>query len=312
MDIKKLYAEIQAIKTPTESFSAIIVNDCYYGVDQDKNIAFISRSTNPNMRASAQQTKQLYLGQNIVCTVNTVHGVEKGSFDIIICFDKDPANIITFLHLTQVYIEAAKTMANSVVSFFDSLKTIFSNKQQSPLSELQGLYGELYFIDFMKKAGMDVGVYWQSQERMKFDFSVDATRKIEVKTTTSENRKHKFRHEQLVSDIFDIWIISFILRKDDKGLSLYELAETVMRSYPSNLQLHTHITKLLNNYSKSELQAIKFNQQYTDSNVRFYNTIDVPRFPDKQPDGVSNTEYDSDLSIVPPRQIKELIEWLKK
>lgn len=40
-------------------------------------------------------------------------------------------------------------------------------------------------------------VYWQSQDKMKFDFSINETKKIEVKTTTSETRKHKFKHEQL-------------------------------------------------------------------------------------------------------------------
>ena len=38
---------------------------------------------------------------------------------------------------------------------------------------------------------------------MKFDFSINNYKKIEIKTTTKDVRIHKFRHEQLVSDIYD-------------------------------------------------------------------------------------------------------------
>jgi hypothetical protein len=312
MNIQKLYEEILKIKTSnSNSFNAIVSNDCYYGIDKDKNIVFISKSINKNVRSMAQQTKQLYLGRNISCTVNSSKGIERNIFDIIICFDKNPAHIIMFLHLTQVYVEVSKTKDSNITSFFDSLKSLFANKQQLSLSELQGLYGELYFINFMNKLGINVGIYWQSQDKMKFDFSIDAIKKIEVKTTTNEMRKHKFRHEQLVSDIYDIWIVSFLLSNDDHGLSLYELAEMVMHNNPSNLQLHTRITKLLNNYSTTELQSIRFNEQYTNTHIRFYNTKNVPRFLERQPDGVSNTEYDSDLSTVQAHPIDELITWLK-
>ncbi|MCL2846090.1 MAG: PD-(D/E)XK motif protein [Firmicutes bacterium] len=312
MDIKKLYEDILLVsKSNSDSYSVIERIGCYYGLDKNGNIVFITKSANPSARSIAQQTKQLYLGQNIACSITISGATQRDFFDVIICFDKTHVTALNFLHLTQVYIGATKTANASIVSFFDSLKNLFANKKQIPLSEMQGLYGELYFIHLMNDSSIDISSYWQSHERMKFDFSVDAVRKIEVKTTTNEGRVHKFRHEQLVSDIYDIWIVSFILRRDDKGLSIQELADTVMRNNPTNLQLHTYVTRLLNNYSADELQSICFNEQFTKTNVRFYNTKDVPHFPGRQPDGVSNTEYDSDLSSISFQPFEELVKWVK-
>jgi hypothetical protein len=162
----------------------------------------------------------------------------------------------------------------------------------------------------MRKNGINIDTFWQSQDRMKFDFSLSDSKKIEVKTTTSDTRKHKFRHEQLVSDIYDTWIVSLLLRKDDKGLSLYELTNTIKNSCPGNLNLHTRISLMLSNYTVEELSSIRFNSEYITQNISFYRTIDIPKFKDKQPVGVTNTEYDSDLTSIKKRHINELTEWM--
>ncbi|MBP1526628.1 MAG: PD-(D/E)XK motif protein [Spiroplasma ixodetis] len=311
MEINELFNELKKMKeAPVNSFNVIKYNQCYYGVDKDKNIVFLSNSLNHNERSLAQETNQLYLGQNISCLININEKNNRDVFDIIICFDKDPKHIITFLHLTNVYVKSSKPTIN-INTFFDSLKILFASKKQLSIFELQGLYGELYFIDYMNSMGIDIGQFWQSQEKMKFDFSIDETKKIEVKTTTNDTRKHKFRHEQLVSDIYETWIVSLLLRKDDQGLSLFDLSEKVKKKNPQNIQLHTNIIKLLNNYSEEQLKSIKFNNNYTKKNIGFYNTIYIPKFKDKQPIGVTNTEYESNLTLIESRSILELINWLK-
>ena len=188
---------------------------------------------------------------------------------------------------------------------------LFTNKQKISTKELQGIYAELYVMYYMADFGIDLYSLWQSIDKMKFDFSVSENKKIEVKSTIGENRIHKFRHEQLVTDIFDVWIVSVLLRKDDQGLSLYDLANLVKNECSHNIKVFAHIENLLLNYSKEDLQNIRFNKTYTDKNIALYKAIDVPRFKSKQPDGVSNTEYDSDLNNIDSRTIKEFIEWIK-
>ena len=115
----------------------------------------------------------------------------------------------------------------------------------------------------------------------------------------------------MVSDIYETWIVSVLLRKDDKGLSLYGLVERTKKNHSSNLRIHSKLVELLFNYSKDELDLIRFNEEYIQKNLGFYKTDDIPKFPDKQPRGVFNTEYDSDLSGLQSRTFSELCDWVK-
>ena len=166
-------------------------------------------------------------------------------------------------------------------------------------------------MHYMYKKGINLYGYWQSVDRMKFDFSINETKKIEVKSTIGENRIHKFRHEQLVTDIFDVWIVSMLLRKDDMGMSLYELSNIVKQECAHNVKVLVHVQNLLLNYPIEDLKLMKFNNEYAVEKLTMYKAIDVPKFQGRQPNGVSNTEYDSDLNNISPRSIEEFSEWLK-
>lgn len=292
-------------------------NNCYqcfnagnnmYGKNSQNNIVFIANSQNFS-QSSIQQTKYLALTRNVSCTIK-IGGTEKnGRFDILTCLSDNPIHIKVFIELTNMYIN--NDLNGSITDYFICLKDLFTNKQKISTKELQGIYAELYVMYYMADFGIDLYSLWQSIDKMKFDFSVSENKKIEVKSTIGENRIHKFRHEQLVTDIFDVWIVSVLLRKDDQGLSLYDLANLVKNECSHNIKVFAHIENLLLNYSKEDLQNIRFNKTYTDKNIALYKAIDVPKFKSKQPDGVSNTEYDSDLNNIDSRTIKEFIEWIK-
>lgn len=311
MEIDKLYQTLKTIDKPVgNSYNVIKVENSYYGISKEGYITFISESGNQYARPSSQQTKHLFLGTNMKCSLKMDDGLYEGIYNVLVCFESNYEAIISFLQLTNVYSKSRKDSAINIKTFFETLKNLFSNKQQLPLLELQGLFGELYFMEYIQNEKFDISDYWQSREKMKFDFSITDYKKIEIKTTTGDSRVHKFRHEQLVSDIYDTWIVSIMLRKDDQGLSLYELSESIKKNNPMNLNLHTRIANLLNNYTKEELEQIKFNENYIKNNIGFYRTSNIPKFQEKQPKGVYNTEYDSDLSNIEKSDKEQLIEWI--
>lgn len=312
MDIKELYSVLLEIDKPTDDlYNVIKHNDCYFGVTREGYVLFAKESQNKKIRAVAQQTKKLFLGTNMLCKMGDTDNQIIEHFDVLICQDLDVSSVSAFLHLALVYTEDDNDSSIGIRDLFDTLKNMFANKQKLPMVELQGLFAELYFIDVVQIEIPNIANYWQSMDKMKFDFSITESRKIEIKSSTIDSRIHKFRHEQLVSDIYETWIVSVLLRKDDKGLSLYELVERIKNSHSSNLKIHSKLAELLFNYSKDELDSIRFNEQYIQKNLGFYKTDDIPKFPDKQPRGVFNTEYDSDLSGLTSRTFSELCDWFK-
>ena len=66
---------------------------------------------------------------------------------------------------------------------------------------------------------------------MKFDFSISEKVKLEVKATVKNIRTHHFRHEQLMTEVYDIFVLSYLLRYDDEGLSLFELLMSCKKNH---------------------------------------------------------------------------------
>ena len=54
-------------------------------------------------------------------------------------------------------------------------------------------------------------------------FSISEKLKLEIKSTTKNSRTHHFRHEQLMTELYNIYVLSYMFRYDDEGLSLWEL-----------------------------------------------------------------------------------------
>lgn len=75
--------------------------------------------------------------------------------------------------------------------------------------------------------GINIGSFWQKRNKMNFDFTINRIKRMEVKSTIQSIRIHHFKHEQLLSDLYDIMIVSCLLRKDDAGLSLFELIQEI-------------------------------------------------------------------------------------
>lgn len=146
---------------------------------------------------------------------------------------------------------------------------------------------------------------------MKFDFSINENKRIEVKSTIRSDRVHRFKHEQLLSDLYDIKVLSFMFQKNDCGFSLKELIDEILLKYNSNLALILHIENLIRNVDVSTLSSLKFDKTYTVQNMKIFNAVDIPHFYQQNPEGVANTEYDCDLTNINPISIETLNLWLK-
>ena len=145
---------------------------------------------------------------------------------------------------------------------------------------------------------LEIEKYWQSRDRMKFDFSISEKVKLEVKATVKNIRTHHFRHEQLMTEVYDIFVLSYLLRYDDEGLSLFELLMSCKKIMANDSRKLLRINYVLKNVEESRLKHLRFNRAYTEANRHIYRAADIPKFRENTPRGVANAEYDCVLDNV--------------
>ena len=269
----------------------------FIGYDSDGNLCVVIKSSTVAHTPLLQRTKLISVECNrrLLYTINEEQ--EENLVHIVRCFSKIEKEKELFLEL----IDATMTETASdeeVMEVFQTLTRFFSDKEEPSDGELIGLYAELDAI-LAFSASLQIEDYWQSQDRMKFDFSFTDSLKLEVKATTKAFRTHHFRHEQLVTEMYDIVVLSYMLRHDDEGISLFDhinAAKPLLLHSPKKL---LRIEKILKNVSEERLKELKFDSEYTRERRHFYLASTIPKFSETTPDGVANAEYDCNLENLP-------------
>lgn len=275
----------------------------YVGIDKDKNIVIVIMAKSQLGRPYNLKTKFLSLECN--AKVSFSNGNQE-NVHILKCLVHDKKE-------KEIFLEVAKLFINDdysdryVINTFTTLQSFFSNKKDFSANELTGFYAELYTILKFHNS-LNIERYWQSRDRLKFDFSFTEKIKLEIKATTKDIRQHHFLHEQLNSNYFEIFILSYKFRYDDKGLSLFDLINLVEPILINNKELYMRLIYLKKNVNIEYLKEIKYNQIYTDENMCFFNATDIPKFKEETPSGVSKAEYDCFLENVPIIETKTFLD----
>lgn len=266
-------------------------NAYYYGKNKQGNFLFAVPCVNNLTTFFSQSTKYLIFHKNVKCCSEKN---EEFLADIIECTSHDDIYVNSFFEITSSY----NSSSHSLLEYFLALKDLFNGSVKITQNELQGIYGELFFMHFFVKKKLSFKIYnfWQTEQKMKFDFSISQSKKIEVKTTLSKNRIHEFSHGQLFISPENTVIVSVMLLKDDCGLSLFDLANICKKESHDFPTAQLNINNLLLNVPESDLKRIKFNKEYTENNIKFFRAVSVPRFTIEEPIGVSNTKFSSDLT----------------
>lgn len=261
------------------------------GLDKDSHIAVVIKSNNPRRFPIMQKTQKMSIECNIQVDYCVDNEKKQDMVHIIRCLSSAPYESKLFLELATMLIHEGDCSEEAILDTFNTLRSFFNNNKEIADIELIGLYAELYSIcKYHDNLGLEK--YWQSRDKMKFDFSITEKMKLEVKATTKNTRTHHFRHEQLMTELYDIYVLSYMLRYDDEGLSLYELINQSKQYLSSDSRKLIKIDLVLKNASEERLRNLKFNRDYTETNMRFYKASQIPKFREITPNGVANAEYD--------------------
>lgn len=301
---------LNSITIPTEGLVLKKRNLFYWGKSSAGDIVYGTESKNENLVSMVQTTRYLKICLNTKFNVS-FEGVNKEkNLSLIILKQEGIKFLDIFIRLTDTI--DSELSDQELLTYFLSLKDLFSNETKKSIKELQGLYGELYAMVFLKeKQGINIDQFYQSEDKRKFDFSVDESKKIEVKTTTLSTRIHHFKLDQLNVLRYDVLVVSIMLQKDDKGLSLNSLIKKTKLLFCNNLKLLIYIENMVKNIDVDVLENLTYNKVFIENNIKFIRAVDIPRIQEKTMDGVFNVEFDSDLSTTKQFDVSGLSEWIR-
>ena len=315
--IESIFSSIKTMQSPQYGYSLfkteLSETDVYYGKDSYGHFIFATISQNTQLRTSVQKTKKLIFWFNAICDIGTNGTHTEKTMNVLTCLSEDENEILAFIRLTLAFVEDSNEQSpKRLYELFTALVNLFASAYRADPVELRGFYGELYAIKYFHQLNLNLSDYWQKKEKMKFDLSISTQKKIEIKSTTKELRIHHFNHEQLLANLYDICIVSIMLRSDEQGLSLFDLVRNVQGIAVNNFDTLMYIENFIKSFDETELSNIKYDTEYTDRNLRVYKAIDVPRFEEEQPRGVSKTEYDSDLTSATSLPLNEFVNWVSQ
>lgn len=183
----------------------------------------------------------------------------------------------------------------------EALLSIFSALRKAPVHKIQGLWAELLVMDRSKDIDTLVRA-WHNSPSAKYDFTRGED-KIEVKSTSSEDRVHHFSLDQLnPNQSSNLLIASIIVREsaqDENGLSVMDLYEKICKrisSVDDRIHLYSAIINTLGNEYDKALN-VYFDYSQAKDSLEFYDYKDVPR-PLKEhiPVLVTGVSFNSNLS----------------
>lgn len=309
-----ILSKLNELQNDKDNYLIFQVDDknYYFGKDKNGNIVYMMDSLSPRIPSICQETNSLFFVFNKRCCITCDDKTEHKVMHIIVCKEDDEERIKAFIRLTKAFSEIDKNLDQYYFAkLFASISSLFDKKRKVSESEVQGLFAELYSILYLNDKNCDIAKYWQSKSRMKFDFSINKTKRLEIKSTLKSNRIHHFRHDQLLGSMYDIKIVSLLLQKNDQGVSLADLVDVFREEYSDDYSLMLHIDSIVSQIDEEYLLKTKYDKIYIDKNIRFFDVKAIPHFNEKTPDGVFNAEYDCDLETADSLSIEELIGWIE-
>ena len=233
------------------------------------------------------------------CTINDVNGNSLlRKFAIITLRSSDE-------HLQSYFIEIFAMMlmkmprqpSKQELSIeVERLVTIFSALTATPRKKIQGIWAELFVIERSIDPQVLINA-WHSIPSSKYDFTLGRD-KIEVKSTSSEERLHRFSLDQLnPSPNSRLLIASVTVREsgqDHDGLSVRDLYNKIcnrLQNIEVKIQLYTIIAQTLGN-DINKIDSVFFDYITASDTLAFYDYQTIPRILKKDvPPNISEVRF---------------------
>jgi len=204
----------------------------------------------------------------------------------------------------------SKISDNSLSNLISSIYEYFKISPDADFRNMQiGVFGELLCIKKLYESGYEEIVNKYHRDfYSKHDIEINDKVRLEIKTTSSEKRIHRFKHNQIYRDDVKVFVASSILEPSQEGCSLYDLFVEIKSLY-SDPDAKFALEKLMKKCGISlENKGLTFALSKAYGDLYFFDSDSLPKINIKEPNGVTNISYDVDCSFGESLDVFEMIK----
>lgn len=309
--VNTLFLRFQSLRNQANEdgrFTVIAIEDLPHklGVTQEDFPMFFVR-TNSSVSSVQNIIREiLSVEYNVSCKLIDDDGNEQeDTFSIITLRSLDSPLQSYFVEIFTMMLHKLQSVpSNRELSVeVESLIAIFDALSSPPKRKIQGLWAELLVIEQSTQPETLINA-WHSSPSEKYDFTMGKD-KIEVKSTSSEKRIHKFALDQLnPSPNSNLLIASTVVRESGpaaEGISvkgLYNKIRERVNAVDCQLRLFTIIAETIGN-DIAKLESIYYDYTTAVDFLEFYDYHEVPSIPKEiVPPLVSEVHFSSNLTAL--------------
>ena len=317
MKMKDTISELRLDKKHTDGFlvKSLPGNSSFFvGIDNNNCIVFLIKPKDNSTPKQPNSSRGKFLDVifDTECEIETPNGTVKDNFTILSLKSNEELMERIFLNVCSDLSELLGDNPEyiDVINIVNSLRDMFSKILRGSKKEETGLWGELFiiYISLDKELLIDS---WHINPRDTFDFN-DGNTKLEVKTTTRNERIHAIKLNQIVKSIESGSLICSIMTSQiELGVSVLDLVEKI--SSKVNI---TYKQKLMEKVFESAGENFnrfvhKFDLETAKISYKFYDANKIPSVDQEYiSKEVSNVKFDVSLENVFNKDISELNDGL--
>lgn len=320
-NIKDLFKKLELHKAGVESYKVISLPELQHKLgktDEGYPKFFIC------VNESSSQLKDivrelLTVEYNKICRIESEKGREEKMYSIITLRSPEWTLQSSFIDIVLLMLNNMQPVPSrkELDIEVEKLITIFSAMQNPPVKKMQGLWGELLVIDQSKYPETLINA-WHKSPKAKFDFTLGKD-KIEVKTTSGENRIHRFSFDQLnPSANSQLLIASITVRESGKGnggksiRNLFDSIYAKVTGCQERLRLYMIMAETIGN-DINKLDSVYFDYTEAVDSLKYFRAQDIPHIEGKNvPKEVTEVKFSSNLTDVPDAFTLECAKDYKK
>lgn len=221
-----------------------------------------------------------------------------GTYTLIECLSHDA-------RLHQAFLELASEVLHRKTAWLDSLELergftslveLFRGVSQPSTSSWLGTWGEL-FVMKVSPQPEELLACWHVDPQKLHDFSL-GTKRLEVKTTTGQTRRHDFSLSQLDESDRQVYVASIVTHESAAGVTPFELFDEI-RSRVGSLELRLHLDSVITKMHGVDFEAPgapRYDLGEAQQSLRVYPASEIPAPTNPTLQLVDNVRFRSNLS----------------
>lgn len=284
------------------------MHDYIAHASDDEPALLVSLETAPSVVRAPVRLEYLEVSFNAPCRIAPSTGpVIEGRFAVVRCTSTNWRLKEYFVRAVTPLIESlpVEPSAADVSAAMNDVVELFKALESPQRGSAKGIWGELFVI-YQSADPIAVAKAWRCEGSEKFDFSL-AEERLEVKTTESSRRAHRFSLDQLEPPAgTTAYVASLLVRSAVGGLSVLNLVKAICARLGDRTDLAariwSNITMTLGEGWEEALE-IRFDEHHASEHLRFFLAEMVPRVTKPANERVFDITFRSDLSDIPALDI---------